>query len=87
MSNTNTGGPAFPTTIRSHYSGDTGSTWSEHIEPGMSIRDYFATKALVAVFTDAMDYMVGDCRVLANPRGYKGYEAVADYFQVKSFEV
>ena len=46
MSNTDTGGPAFPTTVRTHYSEDTGSTWSEHIDPGMTLRDYFATKAM-----------------------------------------
>jgi hypothetical protein len=46
MSNTNTCGPAFPTTVRTHYSEDTGSTWSEHIDPGMTLRDYFAAKAL-----------------------------------------
>jgi len=34
------------------------------------------------------DYMIGDTRVLANPRGYKGYEAIADEFDPGfSFEV
>lgn len=33
------------------------------------------------------DYMIGDTRVLANPRGYKGYEAIADTFDPNfSFE-
>ena len=34
------------------------------------------------------DYMVGDTRVLCNPRGYKGYETIADEFDPGfSFEV
>jgi hypothetical protein len=34
------------------------------------------------------DYMVGDTRVLANPRGYKGYEAIAETFDPSfNFEV
>ena len=33
------------------------------------------------------DYMVGECNVLCNPRGYKGYEKVANSFELKSFEV
>lgn len=33
------------------------------------------------------DYTIGDTRVLANPRGYKGHEQCAEDFQVLSFEV
>ena len=34
------------------------------------------------------DYMIGDTRVLANPRGYKGYEQIAETFDPNfSFEV
>lgn len=29
---------------------------------------------------DPSDYMVGQCRVIANPRGYKGYETQANIF-------
>jgi len=29
---------------------------------------------------DPSDYMIGQCRVIANPRGYKGYEVQADQF-------
>jgi hypothetical protein len=41
MSNTNTGGPAFPAGER--FEGVDG--W--HTEPGMTLRDYFAAKAIV----------------------------------------
>lgn len=29
---------------------------------------------------DQFDYMIGECRVICNPRGYKGYEEAADHF-------
>ena len=47
MSNTNTGGPAFPTTVRNHHDAETGGQWSEHIDQGMTLRDYFAAKVIV----------------------------------------
>ena len=46
MNNTNTGGPAFPTTVRNHHDAETGGQWSEHIDQGMTLRDYFAAKAM-----------------------------------------
>ncbi len=33
------------------------------------------------------DYLIGDTRVVANPRGYLGHESSAANFEVKSFEV
>jgi hypothetical protein len=33
------------------------------------------------------DYLIGDTRVVANPRGYHGHESCADHFEVRSFEV
>jgi predicted phosphodiesterase len=36
---------------------------------------------------DPFDYMVGTTRVLCNPRGYEGYEDVADNFQLVYVEV
>ena len=45
MSNTkNTGGPAFPTAMEEHHEGVL------HFDmPGMTLRDYFAAKALPAI--------------------------------------
>jgi hypothetical protein len=43
MSNTNTGGPAFPAGER--FEGVDG--W--HTEPGMTLRDYFAAKAMQSI--------------------------------------
>ena len=45
MSNTNTGGPAFPTTIHNYGDGSYCST-------GLSLRDYFAAKAMQAILND-----------------------------------
>ena len=33
------------------------------------------------------DYMVGDTRVVCNPRGYIGYEARADKWKLKVVEI
>jgi hypothetical protein len=38
MSNTNTGGPAFPQFVISNF--------GAHVEGGMTLRDYFAAKAM-----------------------------------------
>ena len=46
MSNTNTGGPAFPHTVEYQGAGCAG------VVPhgGMTLRDYFAAKALIATY-------------------------------------
>jgi Icc-related predicted phosphoesterase len=36
---------------------------------------------------EAFDYMIKGTRVVCNPRGYDGYEPIADNFQLKYFEV
>ena len=54
MSNTNTGGPAFPT--------GTGVT---PYNPGMTLRDYFAAKAMQAFITH-VDYRTYPDDLLAN---------------------
>ena len=33
------------------------------------------------------DYMMGDTRVVCNPRGYKGHDPAADHFQLKFLEI
>lgn len=53
MSNTNTGGPAFPTLMREWRieEGDlAGNTGFECVDPGMTLRDYFAAKAMQGYF-------------------------------------
>jgi predicted phosphodiesterase len=36
---------------------------------------------------DEFDYMIGECRVVCNPRGYSGYEGQADSFKLKYLEI
>lgn len=36
---------------------------------------------------EAFDYMIGDTRVVCNPRGYTGYEEIANDFKLKVVEV
>ena len=35
----------------------------------------------------AHDYMIGETRVVCNPRGYAGYEPIADTFEVKYIDI
>ena len=35
----------------------------------------------------AHDYMIGKTRVVCNPRGYAGYEAIADNFEIKYVDI
>jgi hypothetical protein len=36
---------------------------------------------------EEFDYMIGDTRVVCNPRGYIGYEELANNFKLKVVEV
>lgn len=36
---------------------------------------------------DPSDYMMGETRIVSNPRGYKGHDPAADYFQLKFMEI
>ncbi len=44
------GGPAFPTQESSEYNGQR----SQYAEPGMTLRDYFAAKAMQGLMTNKM---------------------------------
>jgi len=52
------------------------------------IQDYPRIKYWIHGHThDSFDYMLGDCRVLCNPRGYQGHELNSNFDTSKSFEV
>jgi len=36
---------------------------------------------------ELFDYMMGECRIVCNPRGYVGYEQLAENFELKIMEV
>lgn len=44
------GGPAFPARIPLEYSREQGKEYPDYSESGMTLRDYFAAKALPAVY-------------------------------------
>jgi len=74
MSNTNTGGPAFPTE-NAHQSGPI--TW--HHE-GMTLRDYFAAKAPKEIFDVSLSHakqLVGrECPAyIEDPKGFAEFWA------------
>lgn len=63
MSNTNTGGPAFPTGTW-EYDGQ--NNVLPYQEPGMTLRDYFATKAMQSAFNEGnFAFTLEDYRHLA----------------------
>jgi hypothetical protein len=76
MSNTNTGGPAFPN------EGGPGNLWNEK---GMTLRDYFAAKAMQGIIcTPINEYDDGHAAVylsdgLSFSDGMRGRIAVASY--------
>ena len=48
MTEHNTGGPAFPAVIPLEYSEQQGKDYPNYTESGMTLRDYFAAKAMQA---------------------------------------
>jgi hypothetical protein len=46
MSNTNTGGPAFPRAPFEYIDNSSGLDWAVREQSGMTLRDYFAAKAM-----------------------------------------
>ena len=53
MTKTNDGGPAFPAVSKSLQTGD-GVVWHQVVSEGMTVRDYFAIRALPVAW-DALD--------------------------------
>jgi hypothetical protein len=66
MTMSNTGGPAFPTTVHNYGDG-------MYASEGLSIRDYFAAKAMQGLISDE------DWRESADWREEKFEESAADY--------
>lgn len=57
-----------------------------------SYEDYIMDHPQIKVWThghthERYDYTIGDTRIICNPRGYKGYEEIADTFELKVVEV
>lgn len=57
-----------------------------------SLEDFILDHPQIKLWThghthELFDYMIGETRVVCNPRGYSGYEEVADNFKLKVVEV
>ena len=55
MSNTNTGGPAFPRAPFEYIDNGNALEWAVREQSGMSLRDYFAAKAMQSVIARGDD--------------------------------
>lgn len=56
------------------------------------LSDFILDRPQIALWThghmhDPFDYMMGDTRVVCNPRGYKGHDPQADVFELKFIDV
>jgi hypothetical protein len=49
MNNTNTGGPAFPRAPFEYIDNGNGLEWAVREQSGMTLRDYFAAKAMQSI--------------------------------------
>jgi Icc-related predicted phosphoesterase len=70
------------------YKGDTLMNGAFHSD----LSDFILDRPQIKLWThghmhNKSDYMVGDTRVVCNPRGYIGYESCANSFQLKYMEI
>ena len=67
----------------------------EHLMNGgysSELSDFILDRPKIKLWThghthELFDYMIGSTRVVCNPRGYEGYEEMADLFELKVIEV
>ena len=91
--------PDLPTVVVGHHAPSRASTHprykDEFIMNGAystNLDDFILDRRQIKLWThghthEDFDYMIGTTRVVCNPRGYDGYEARADNFQLKVVEV
>jgi Icc-related predicted phosphoesterase len=91
--------PDLPTVVVGHHAPSRASTHprykTEFVMNGAystNLDDYILDRRQIKLWThghthEDFDYMIGTTRVVCNPRGYDGYEARADNFQLKYVEV
>jgi hypothetical protein len=68
MSDTNTGGPAFPRAPFEYIDNGSGLDWAVREQSGMTLRDYFAAKAMQGLLAQSQGTALGSA-----------VEAAADY--------
>ena len=91
--------PDLPTVVVGHHAPSKASTHprykNELITNGAystNLDNYILDRRQIRLWThghthEDFDYMIGTTRIVCNPRGYDGYEARADQFQLKYVEV
>ena len=57
-----------------------------------NLAEFILDRPQIALWThghmhDPFDYMMGDTRIVCNPRGYKGHDPHAEHFQLKFLEI
>jgi hypothetical protein len=91
--------PDLPVVVCGHHAPSRASTHprykNELVMNGAystSLDNYILDRRQIRLWThghthEDFDYMIGTTRIVCNPRGYDGYEARADQFQLKYVEV
>ena len=91
--------PDLPTVVVGHHAPSKASTHprykTEVITNGAystNLDDFILDRRQIRLWThghthEDFDYMIGTTRIVCNPRGYDGYEARADHFELKYVEV
>ena len=77
-----------PLSIHEMYKNDVWMNGGYHSD----LSEFILDRPQIALWTHGhthhpFDYMMGDTRVVCNPRGYKGHDPAADHFQLKFLEI
>lgn len=77
-----------PLSIHEMYKGDVWMNGGYHSD----LSEFILDRPQIALWTHGhthhpFDYMMGDTRVVCNPRGYKGHDPAADTFELKFLEI
>lgn len=76
------------TSCHPRYKGDREMNGGYHSDLSEFILDRPGIKLWTHGHThEAFDYMIGECRIVCNPRGYIGYEELANNFKLKVVEI
>jgi Icc-related predicted phosphoesterase len=91
--------PDMPTVVVGHHAPSKASTHPRYKHETLvngaystNLDNYILDRRQIRLWThghthEDFDYMIGTTRIVCNPRGYDGYEARADHFQLKYVEI
>ena len=77
-----------PLSIHEMYKADVWMNGGYHSD----LSEFILDRPQIALWTHGhthhpFDYMMGETRIVCNPRGYKGHDPAADHFQLKFLEI